>query len=461
MSTTKRTSAKIGVFFLVAAVLFASVLFSKDRIATTLMGGATIKINFASDYKLRPFVSRVKVGFVPVGRVSAVDRAPDGSAIVSVKVERDALDHLGSTPRAVIRPTTILGGSYFVDLQAGGDAGRFGGTEIGKAHTEVPVELGNVVESLQPDALAGAQASLGDLQGALDPSGRAAVDRLMKTLPDTLPATSRLLAAAQGTRPHADLAGVVTGIEGTARALTKKEGQLNRILTNLDTTSALLDRRSGDLSSALARLPRALDNTRTGLHDLSGTLTTLREVSAETRPTAKELGTTLEAVRPVLTKARPVINDLRSVVADARPSLTDLVPTASSARGVITDVQGPVIDRVNGPVMTWLHAPYTGTGKYSHTQSKKPMFEETVFALVDAARASSMVDGNGHAISFQVGIGSGSVGGLPISLEQYTKLMSTWLYGGEDGGPALPRSKSSTVSQTSNALLGLLLRGRN
>lgn len=461
MNITKGNSVRIGLLFLIAALLFSYVLFSKDRIATTLMRGETIQVHFASDYKLRPYVSRVKVGFVPVGRVSGVERAQDGSAIVSIKVNRDALDKLGSEPLAFIRPTTVLGGSYFVDLEAGGDPGKFTASSIPKARTEVPVELGNVASSLQPDALAGAQKSLGELQDTLGPRGRAALDRLMTTLPETLPATTRVLDAVQGQNPSKDLTNLVTGLEGTSRALTKNQGQLDQILRNLHRTSALLDRRSGDLTGALARMPEALDNTKTGLNDLSGTLTTLRDVSAETRPTARALGKTLDALAPVLAKARPVITDLRSVVADARPSLTNLVPTARSARGVIADVQGPVIKRVNGPIMDWFHSPYAGTGKYAHTSSKKPMYKETVFALVNTARASSMTDGTGNAIAFQVGIGSGSLGGLPISLEQYTKLMSTWLYGGEDGGPALPKKQSDDVSKTANALLGLLLRGKN
>jgi phospholipid/cholesterol/gamma-HCH transport system substrate-binding protein len=38
--------------------------------------------------------------------------------------------------------------------------------------------------------------------------------------------------------------------------------------------------------------------------------------------------------------------------------------------------------------------------------------------LSNVDRASSMTDGNGASIAFEPGVGPGSIGGLPISLEQ-------------------------------------------
>ena len=90
------------------------------------------------------------------------------------------------------------------------------------------------------------------------------------------------------------------------------------------------------------------------------------------------------------------------------------------------------------------------------------MYEETTFALVNLDRATSMADSNGHAIAFQPGAGAASVAGLPISLEQYVKLTSSWLYAGEPGGPSLTGgAQASGLGGVVNGLLALLLGGGN
>lgn len=452
MKTTNSRLRRTGLIAATILMVASAALFSKDALATQLDGGDTIKVHFPQTYKLRANISRVKVGFVPVGRVSGVDRADDGSAIVSVKVDPDVLAHLGSAPSAVIRPTTVLGGSYFVELAPGGEEGAFRG-EIPASRTSAPVELDKVVQALQPAALQGLQSGIGNLKETLDPQGEAALARLMETAPGTLKPAAQVLNAAQGTRPNRDVTDIVSGLDATAEALTARPGQLDRIVTNLALTAGTLASQDDALASALQRMPRTLDNTRVGLKNLDGSLQTLRSVSNDARPVAVQLGKTLDVLTPVLAHARPVIGDLRYVAQEARPLLTDLVPAAASGRGVVDDVRGPVIDRANGPILKWLHAPYSGKGPYAKTSSKKAMYEEITFALVNVDRASSLVDGNGHAIAFQPGLGAGSVGGLPISLEQLVKLDSLWNYPDPTNVAGLPDA-GATVDGILNLLLG-------
>lgn len=455
MSTTVRSRTarlrRTGLIAIMIVLLAMVALFSKNQLSTALSRGETIELQFAGDYKLRPHVSKVKLGFVPVGHVTGVERAGDGSAVVTVKVDGDAMKTLGSQPSAVIRPTTVLGGSYFVDLRPGGTPGAFRGERIPQARTQVPVELDHVVQALQPSALTGLQHTVGNLDQALEPSGRDALERLVRTAPDTLRPGAKVLAAAQGTRPGHDLGATVSNFHATARALTARDRQLERIVQNLQVTTSALSSRSRHLATTLDRLPATLDNTRAGLKGLSRTLGTLEDVADETRPVARELGRTLDALTPVLADARPTIRDLRYVARDARPVLTHLVPTARSGSAVLDDVRGDVIGRVNQKVIPWLHAPYNGTGDYDQTSSKRPMYEETTFALVNVDRASALVDANGHAIAFQPGIGAGSVGGLPINLEEFVKLTSLWNY------PSQTRTGSTPAAgAVVNQLLSLL-----
>lgn len=422
------SSARMGVVILVMTLLVAVALFNKDRINSALMGGDTITVHFDRAYKLRAHTSQVKVAFVVVGKVTAVETDGDGAA-VELKVERDVLDSLGSAPTATIRPTTLLGGSYFVDLQPGGDPGRFTAASIPVERTTVPVELDKVARALQPDARSGVRGTVRELDNALGEDGERALRDLVQTLPATLDPAADVLDAAQGLHPRTDLADLASGMENLGRELSERDGQLDAILTDLATTTSVLDGRSTEIAAAVDALPGALASTETGLSDLSGSLGTLRQVAADTRPLARQLGETLDVAGPVVEEARPLVADLRSLVKDARPLVDGLVPTAAGADEVLTDLEGKVLDRVDSKVMPWLHAKYAG-GKapYADTSSDRPMYEELAYTFATLDRASGMVDKNGHAVSFQPGIGSGSISGVPISVEQMFKSLTEAFY---------------------------------
>ncbi|CAM3381794.1 MlaD family protein [Nocardioides dubius] len=422
------SSAQIGIVMLVGTLVIGWALFNKDRISSAMMSGDEVTVHFDRQYKLRPHVSEVKVGFVPVGKVVGVEEESDSTAKVTLKVDEDVLRTLGSEPSATIRATTLLGGSYFVDLAAGGDPGSFASREIPVARTEVAVELDKVARTLQPEALDGLTGTLDRVNATLDEDGRAAVDRLLSDADDTLVPAASVLKAARGEKPETDLTKVVQGLESTARVLNRKPGQLAAIVEDLDTTTAVLARRSPELASTVARLPGTLDQTRTALARLDSSLGLLQDTAAEARPVAQELTRTLQEVDPVLVKARPVVTDLRSVVADALPVVRNLVPSAQGLDSVVRDVKGPVIDRVNGPINTWLYDDYVGNRNYALSKSDRPMYEEIALTITNLSRASNMFDANGHIVGVQPGVGVGSLGGLPLSTEQLFKVLTAWYY---------------------------------
>lgn len=451
MSRVRLRSRRLGVMVFVVIFGIFGLLFNKDIIDTWLMSGSTIKVHFAGDYRLRPNLSVVKVGYVPVGKVTDVERQPDGSALVTLKVKDSALDVLGSAPSAAIRPTTILGGSYFVALAKGGDPGRFRG-EIPQTRTTLPVELDAVTQSLQPDALKAMQGSVAKLDDSLGAQGASALQRLMDAAPGTLVPAAGAFAAAQGNRPTHDWQTLVPTLENLARDTSAQDGQLARIVVNLQRTSDALGGGSAALANAVGQLPQAERNADSGLQALNTILDTLTSTSAQLRPTARQLRSTLDDLNPVLAKAVPVVTDLRQVSRDLLPSITNLRPAVTGLTAVANDVRGPVIQRVNGPVLTWLNSPYHGSGPYSQTSTNLPIYQEIGYTAADVSRASAMVDGNGHTIAFQPGLGPGSVGGLPISIQQYFNLANSWLVGAKPGTPATP-----VGAGTLNGLLASLL----
>ncbi|MDT4984387.1 MAG: phospholipid/cholesterol/gamma-HCH transport system substrate-binding protein [Pseudonocardiales bacterium] len=423
----RSTSIRIGTALIVLTLLAGYLLFHKNEILTKLRSGETIQVHFAAGTHLVPYLSQAKVAFVPVGVVTGQQRQADGSAIVSVKVDDGTRAKLGSTPSAVIRPTTLLGGNYFVDLVPGGDRVPLTGS-IPQSRTSLPVELDKVAAVFQPAARAGVQGATKDLDRTLRAGAGSALDQLAADAPDLLRPAAGVLRAAQGTSPYVDLTGLVAGLDTTARVLTAKQGQLDDIIVKLHTTTGVLAAHSSDLSTALSQLPATMRSTQAGLVNLNVSLDKLRTTANSARPVVTALNMTLQHADPVLIEARPVVQQLHELLTAGEPLVQQLVPTAVGATAVLDNLQGPVLNRVLGPVKTWLLSPYHGSGSYSGTGSNKPLYEEVGYVTANLDRTSSMVDRNGHAIAFEPGVGAGSIGGLPISLEQMFTVITDRLH---------------------------------
>ncbi|MET8249151.1 MlaD family protein [Streptomyces sp. NPDC005202] len=430
----KFSPAKIGVLMAVVTLAIGAALFNKDRIATTLSAGDVLRINFPEDYKLREDVTEVKVAGVPVGRVSSVDRNGDGTAMVEVKIDDGVREKLGKSPSAEVRPVTLLGGKYYVELVPGGDKGSPDGT-IPVQRTKVPVELDKVTRALQPSALDGARSSIAQLDKTLGNGGSTAIDELLADAPPALVPAGQVLTAAQGTNPRTDLTNLVHGLESTSRVLTEQDGQLDSIVRNLSSTSSVLGNRARDISGTLQTLPDALHSAKSGLSRLDTTLGKLKNTADSARPVARELNTTLKHADPVLVKAKPFVSNVRKLLVDTRPLVQDLVPASRQATEVMNGLNGPVLDRINGPITKFTLSPWNGTGNYTGSGSNKPFYKEVGFLAANMVREAVVSDRNGHVIMAHAGVGPGSVGGLPISFEQLVSQLIQMPVQKSEGGP--------------------------
>ncbi|WP_214366566.1 MlaD family protein [Pseudonocardia sp. H11422] len=421
-STTKgrsiATPFRLGLLAALVALGIGAALFGKNQILTMLTPGESLAAEFGDQYRLKTYVTKVKVSGVPVGVVTGVDRTDRGTALVELKVDRGTRGKLGTTPSAQIRPTTLLGGNYYVELVPGGAPGESGAV-IPRERTEVPVELDKVAAALQPDALTGLQSSTRNLDGFLAGGGSAALQDLARTAPGTLGPAGGVLAAARGTQPDTDLTELVRGLESTSRALAENQGQLDDVVTGLDSLSGVLDRRGGDIAAALADLPPTLQATGTGLQRLDGTLAELRDTADVAVPVVEELDGLLERVDPVLVEARPVVNDLRSLLTDARPLVDTLSPASQDLTAVLDNLHGPVLDRVNGPILQTVNSPYQGSGPYAGSGGDLPLYQELGHMVTNVDNTAAMTESNGAVIGFNPGVNGGTVAGLPgVSLEQ-------------------------------------------
>lgn len=418
----KGMSAKsVGIAVTVAILVFGLATFEKERISTMLSSGDTIEAEFARGYKLEQFRSSVRIADVEVGRVRSVERTERGTVLVSMKVEHKAREILGSSPTAAIRPTTLLGGVYYVSLAPGGADGEFAGDQIPVKRTTVPVELDQVLSSLTTSAQKGVRSTVRRLDETLRKGGKESVRSLLKDAPGALKPTGKVLAAARGTHPGTDLTQLVSGLETTAATLNRTRGQLDSIFADMNRGTAALAQGSEPLADAIATMPDTLRTTRAGLGDLQGTLDRLTSTAQSLRPTARRLDSLLEELDPVLVRTRPAVNDARQVLADARPLVQRLIPASDSATAVMRNVRGPVLDRVNGSIKQMVLSPWKGTGPYQGGGNEHRFYEEVGYLAVDGAKVFQTHDGNGAQGRLMAGIGARTLGGaaVPMSLEQY------------------------------------------
>lgn len=419
LARLRRTPKLVLVGLIAAAVVAAMLVGSivKPQLRTWLMDGDYRRIHLPADHFLLADASTVKVAGVDAGVVDEVERAGDGTAIVTVKVEDEVLDSVGTRPSAAIRPNTLLGGKYYIDIKPGGERGHWA-DEIPLERTRLPVELDDVAQTLQPDALRGAAATLKQLDKTLGAGGTEAVQELLAETRDTMRPAARVLDASRGSSARTDLSHLVTGLDTTAGVLTRQEGRLAEILTDLHDTTSALAANSPALAAAIDRMPSALDSTKAAMADLRTSLAKVRETAGPARDSVVELGAFLRKADPVLARAVPVVGDLRKAMRDTRPMVDDLVPVSVRGTEVLDRVAGPVLKRVNGPIADAVLTPYQGTGPYQHTKGDQPFYRELGYMFSGLNATGAYVDKNGHAVAFQPGGGLGTVSGIgPLSLE--------------------------------------------
>jgi phospholipid/cholesterol/gamma-HCH transport system substrate-binding protein len=417
---TPMSSLTFGAIVLGVTAVVALGLFFKPTISTWLAGGDTITAEFPENYlgKLFSGETTVKLSGLESGRVTGVDYTDHHTAIVSMKVDDGVLDKIGPQPSATITPRTLLGGLYSIELVPGGGRGSFPADgQIPLQRTSLPVGLDRILEALPRPTRQAVQGIVSSTDQALSQGGEQALGKLLTQAPGTLRPTNDVLQAVRGTRPGVDLPQLVTNLESTASVITAKDGQLGSIVDDLDRTTQVLADRSRPLAQSISTMPQTLTITRDSVQNLGGTLDKLTDTASSFRPAAQKVKPLVDQLDPVLAAARPVVHDLRPVLDDARPAVAELVPTAERATGVIDDVRGPVLQRVQGPVLDTVLNTYQGTGPYEGSgggfQADHKFYEELGYLVTNLDRGSMVQDKQGSLLGFQVGAGPlETVGGL-------------------------------------------------
>lgn len=419
-----RKASAVGTVFVVGVAFAVIIAFAKDPIATFLRPGETITADFSSNYQIRPHETRVDVAGLQVGMVSDVEPVRPGVIRVSMKVDEETVDRLGTEPTATVAPRIVLGGIYTVDLKPGGRAGRFEAGAIPQERTSTPVELDRVLESLPSRTRTSMQRVVGSLDDTLHTS-RDDLHELVDDLPATLRPAGSVLEAMRGTRPDRDLRAIVAGLDGMAEALNRRDGQLGDVMTSLRETTRVLAAQRQSLASAVASTPSTLRTARSTMARLDQSLGKLTGTAVSLRPSARNLEPLLRKLEPVLADADPLLADLVPLLKDARPAVRQLVPVAERGTATLKPLRGPVLERVQGPIADKLTNTWRGTGYYRGSgggmQADHKFYEEIGYMVTNMDRASSYQDAQGTLLGFQSGVNTHSLAGVPLTLPNLLK----------------------------------------
>lgn len=410
---TRRAVILIAVL---SAVLAA--LAFKTQLSLILRSGDTIHATFDQNYGLISGKTKVKVAGLQVGVVSDVRQDDDGTTHVDMKIDDGVKERLGSKPIARVEPLTVLGGQYALNLVPGG-TGEYTEKAIPKTRTHVPVELDAILGALPSDTRKHLQGTVKETGATLGEKNQKSIRSFAHEAPRVLDPSTKLVTSVQGTRPQTDLPQLIGNVEAVAATLDEQDAALARSLVNLNTTTTTLAGHGGDLSTTVAGLPTALDRTRSATDQLTPTLRQLDRTARGLQPTAERVGPLVRTLEPTLADTRPVAAKLPGLLENAQPLVQDLVPTAKTTKPILKDVKGPVIDRVNGPILKKLGSTYRGTGPFKDTgggvQADNKFYEELAYMVTNLDRASMTQDAQGSLLNFQAGVSAGSA--APLNLD--------------------------------------------
>jgi phospholipid/cholesterol/gamma-HCH transport system substrate-binding protein len=375
---------------------------------------------------------RVRIAGVDVGKVSRIEPLGGDSHAVAVtmKLEEEALP-IHRDAEIKVRPRIFFEGNLFFDIEPGTPAAGEveDGDAIPASQTSAPVQIDQVLGTLEADTRADLQKLLigyGDsLDGApragedadqdADTKGETAGEALNDSLrysADALRGGAIASDAALGSELH-DLSRLVAGQQRIAAALSSREVQLQELITNFNTTMAALAGEEANLRATVRELPRVLEAARPALDELNEAFPPTRAWALEMIPGLRETPATIDAAFPWIRQVRALVSpqELQGLVDDLQPAVddfaqfvdgqVDLLPQLDLFARCQLEVILPTLEQriSDGPLTTGLRN-----------------YEEFFQTMVSLAGESQNFDGSGNYVRFQAGGGGYRVQTAPVGL---------------------------------------------
>jgi phospholipid/cholesterol/gamma-HCH transport system substrate-binding protein len=418
---TPRSPVVIGLIASAVVVVLIYLGFTKDIPFTRPF---EVNAVFQSAKSIRPG-SPVRIAGVEVGKVEEVKPAEEGAdaAIVVLQIDDDGLP-LHTDATAKIRPRIFLEGNFFVDLKSGSPSAPKldDGDTIKVTQTATPVQLDEVLTSLQQDQRQDLKDVLDQLAVTLNSKPTPAEDRdsdplargetaaesfndAYDDIPDAERSTAEVFEALLGTEPSRDLSRLLDGTARTTGALIRNENALRGLIVNFNATMAAFGSESRNLSLSIRELPTTLTVANRALTSLNDAFPPTRAFAREILPGVRETPATIDAAFPWIAQARPLMGpkELGGLAAQLAPASEDiakvtdqaiqLLPQTTLASRCANQVLLPTGDKVIQDEFT------TGVENY----------KEFFYTLVGLSGEGQNFDGNGMYVRFQTGGGTQTV----------------------------------------------------
>jgi phospholipid/cholesterol/gamma-HCH transport system substrate-binding protein len=294
---------------------------------------------------------QIKVGGVPVGKVSAIGLAGDGRARLKLSLRDDELTPLHSGTTAVIRSTSLAGiANRYVAIFPGPNnaAAIPDGGQIPAEDATAEVDLDAVLNTLGPSA----QRDLHELvragSGMISPQAERQANEGLEALN---PALSQSAATAREViRDEPAFERFILESANVVSTVASRPGDLDQVVGNVAGALDALASRSRELDRTLVKLPDTLRAANTTLVNVRAALAELRPGLRDAAPAAPLLSALLEQLSPLARQAIPVVArtqravdrpgsgvDLLGVVKGFGPLSKEAVPAFESLRGAVSD----------------------------------------------------------------------------------------------------------------------------
>ena len=392
------SNARAGLLALVVVVCGTYLGFAK---ALPWSGGYEVKAVFASANELHGN-SPVRIAGVNVGKVVGLERGPGRSAVVTMRIS-DAGRPLRRDATLKIRPRIFLEGNFFVDVRPGTGAApelRDGET-IPLSQTATPVQLDEVLQTLDTDTRGNLQHLLEDLSETLDRGGAAA---LKGSLPSWRPAFAGSAIAAEALRGTEadDLSATISSQARLMTALARHREALARGIGGFAQTSRALASRQAELGATVRGLAATARVAYPALGRVNAALPALRRFATGVRPALREAPATLDLAIPLVTQLAGLVGEkeLPGVVGDLQPAVRRLV-TLQPRLVALLDRVTPVTDCVRDTALPVLRAKLDD----GHLSTGRAVWQELMAGMVGLASASQDFDGTGHVVRYHGGYG--------------------------------------------------------
>ncbi|MCW3017378.1 MAG: organic solvent transporter substrate-binding protein [Solirubrobacterales bacterium] len=338
-----RLRALVGPAAVVAITVLAIV--GGNRLLFPPGGGYVVTAEFQDAAGLTKN-SDVKIGGVAGGSVTDLKLTDRDTALVTMELDKGAFP-IGAGAKAASRPVNLLGEKY-IDMDPGDLSKPLrSGSTIPMSRTSRPVELDDVLNTLQPDVRARLRILINEAGIALTGRGTD-LNKTIDQLPSALDQTTKLVDSFSADNQR--LGNLIERSDKVLATLASKGGDLQDLVTSAASTLNVTASKRVELANTVRAAPGALRQLRGTMTQLADTSERLEPFAAQVRKTAppltqalKELPSFAQDATPALAAVRAASPSLTRLGVEARSPVQRLKPTSIRLASFAKDFK-PLVD---------------------------------------------------------------------------------------------------------------------